>query len=162
MAFKLRFISVFRLLLFSCAVNYSEAQSLQRQIMSCTGGSVAFGNGIIHICVGQPSNTVAVTQGEIRMQQGFLQTLTRIKENKNEIFNIFPNPAIQSVFINGAFTGNETVMITTINGQVLNVSSFLLNDKTLVFNIVDLTLGTYNLQIRNHDRIIQSAILIKN
>jgi hypothetical protein len=162
MAFKLRFISVCRLFLFCCAANYTQAQSLQRQSLSCTGGSAAFGNGIIQICVGQPSNTVAVTQGSIRMQQGFLQTLTRIKENDNKIFNIFPNPAIQNVFINGAFTGDETVMITTIHGQILDVSSFLLNDKTMVLNIANLTLGTYNLQIRNHVRIIQSAILIKN
>lgn len=162
MASRLRFISVCKFFIFYCAANYVDAQCLQRQTLSCTGGSVAFGGGVIQICVGQPSNTAAVTHGQIRMQQGFLQTLTRIKENDNKIFNIFPNPAIQNVFINGAFTGDETVMITTIHGQILDVSSFLLNDKTMVLNIANLTLGTYNLQIRNHVRIIQSAILIKN
>jgi hypothetical protein len=162
MAFRQQFISVCKLLVFLCAAHYAEAQSLKRQTLSCAGGSVAFGGGDVQICVGQPSNTTSVTQGLIRMQQGFLQPLLKFVGNENALFNVYPNPASENVYINGDFTGNELAVITTIHGQVLDVKTLLLNDKTIVLNIANLKSGMYALQIRNPTRIMQSTILIKN
>ena len=162
MAFRQRFISVCKFFILYCVAQNAEAQTLQRQTLSCTGGSVAFGGGIVQMCIGQPSNTTAVTQGQIRLQQGFLQSSLRFRATDKKIFNIYPNPASQNVYINSAFTGDETANITTIHGQMLDVKALFLNDKTMVMNIANLKVGAYELQIRNHDKIIQSTILIKN
>jgi hypothetical protein len=162
MAFRQRFISVCNFFVLFCVAQNAEAQTLQRQTLSCAGGSVAFGGGIVQMCIGQPSNTTAVTQDQIRLQQGFLQSLLRFRATDKKIFNIYPNPASQNVYINSAFTGDETAIITTIHGQMLDVKALFLNDKTMVMNIANLKVGAYELQIRNHDKIIQSAILIKN
>ena len=140
----------------------AAAQSLQRQTLSCAGGSSAFGGSVVQICVGQPSNTMMVSNGYIRMQQGFLQPIIKPRVIKNKLFNIYPNPATKNVFINGDFKGGELVIISTIHGQILDVKASLLNNNTMILNISNLKAGAYALQIRNHAKIMQSTILIKN
>lgn len=162
MAFRQRFISGCKFFILYCVAQNVEAQSLHRQTLSCAGGSIAFGGGVIQMCIGQPSNTTSVTQGQIRLQQGFLQSSLSIRVADKKIFNIYPNPASQNVYVNGAFNGDETAIITNIHGQMMDIKALFLTDKTMVMNISNLKAGAYDLQIRNHFEIIQSAILIKN
>lgn len=162
MEFRQQFISVCKYLILFCAAQNGEAQSLQRQTLSCAGGSLAFGGGVVQICVGQPSNTMIASNGYTRMQQGFLQPISRFVAKENILFNIYPNPATSNVFINGDFKGGEIVIITTIHGQILDVKASLLNNNTMILNISNLKAGAYALQIRNHTKTMQSTILIKN
>lgn len=161
MAFRQQFISVCKFFALLLVAHNTSAQSLQRQTLSSAGGSAGFGRGIIQFCVGQPSNTTAVIQGTIRMQQGFLQPLLKFGTAENKIFNIYPNPASQNVYISGDFTGDEKAIITTIHGQIQDVKALLLNDRLMVCNIANLKAGTYALQIRNQASIIHNTILIK-
>jgi hypothetical protein len=161
MEFKQQFISVCKYLILFCAVHNAAAQSLQRQTLSCTGGSLAFRGGVVQICVGQPSNITAATEGTIRMQQGFLQPLLKFGSIVNKKFTIYPNPATNNVFVNGDFNGGEIAIITTLHGQMLDAKASVLNNKKMVLNIGNLKAGAYALQIRNHTKIMQSTILIK-
>lgn len=161
MEFKQQFISVCKYLILFCAAQNAEAQSLQRQTISCTGGSLTFGGGVVQICVGQPSNTMAASDGRTRLQQGFLQPLLKFSPIENSKFKIYPNPATQNVNINGDFSGNENIILTNVHGHVLDFKTVMFNNKMIIINVSNLKAGAYALQIRNKSTILQSTMIIK-
>jgi uncharacterized membrane protein len=148
--------------MFFIAIHQGGAQSLKRQTISSTGGSIHISGGMAQLSIGQPSNTVSITDGQVRMQQGFIQPIYKISKSETKSsFKVFPNPAYQNVQITGKFTGTETICLTSMQGQKVTIETEFLNNKHVLLNISQLAAGPYALQISNKSRILQSIILIK-
>jgi len=161
MDYKQQFISVCKFLIFVMAIRQGSAQTIKRQTLSCTGGSMNIGGARLQMSIGQPSNTKSVIDGQVRMQQGFIQPLFKTSKSESNNFKMFPNPACQNVQITGKFSGTEAICLTNMQGQKMSIKTEFLNNMHVLLNISNLAAGPYALQISNKSRILQSIILIK-
>ncbi len=161
MDYKHQFISVCKFLMFVVAIHQGSAQTIKRQTLSCTGGSMKVEGVRLQMSIGQPSNTKSVTDGQVRMRQGFIQPMLKPSKSESNNFKVFPNPASQNVQITGKFSGTEAICLTNLQGQKVGIKTEFLNNMHVLLNISNLAAGPYALQINNKSSILQSIILIK-
>ena len=159
-----------RFLFFQLAIliisSNSFSQSLIRSTLSCIGSSYSEDGLLVRQTVGQPSATIAFTNGTIRLNQGFQQPIITqfILEIKNPIdFEMYPNPSKGKSLlrINEEISG-YTISIYDTKGKVLKIFP----DQTLPALWLDFDQhmpGTYIVVVTTKDRIVSKPlVLIKN
>ncbi|MEQ9166751.1 MAG: T9SS type A sorting domain-containing protein [Fulvivirga sp.] len=81
-------------------------------------------------------------------------------EIKTEQFNVFPNPAKETLFINGSFAHNHLeVQIISLSGQVLSKHQYFPMSNVLEIDTQHLNAGSYILKVTSK-KISQSLRIV--
>ena len=146
--------------------NASFSQSLVRSTLSSIGSSYSEDGILVRQTVGQPSATIAFTNGTLRLNQGFQQPIIRqaILEAKNPIdLEIYPNPSKgKSLLRINEEISSYTITIYSAQGKILKI----LPDQSLPAKWLDFEQympGSYIVVVTTRERIgSKTLMLIKN
>ena len=113
------------------------------------------------------------TQGQIDIMRSVLenernglvagQTTSTIAIEDSEEFEVFPNPAIDRVFIKSNTTdaGSYEVLLFDLQGRRMNVAASTQNTFQQNLNVSKLPVGLYTLMIRKDDRHYFQKVLVQ-
>lgn len=139
-------------------------QSIQNDVISSSGGSFVSGNMQLNFSIGESvTETFQNTYGDI-LTQGFHQpmlTATGIAEtNLFPDVTIFPNPAVESVYIHiPVHYGLMKVHIYNVSGKLLEVNHY--NQGLNELNVTNLPTGVYFLKLTSENQNQKTFKLIK-
>jgi len=146
------------------------AQSIERQVIGCAGGTATVGSVIVTSTVGEVA--VETLSGTLILTQGYQQASTQpvsVKEiSVKAIFSIYPNPTTNNSILE--ITAENTNTSTTVelyspNGKLISSQEIDLvagSKSTTTLNLSSQAAGVYYIKIRDSQAKLSKTIrLIK-
>ncbi|MDD4373044.1 MAG: T9SS type A sorting domain-containing protein [Bacteroidales bacterium] len=104
-----------------------------------------------------PNLEVNITpDGTITGDTTYVITYVGLAENKLE-FNLYPNPAKNSIFLKSNITVEANIILTDAQGKIIN--EFLASENTLMMNLTGLEPGIYILHIITNNQMITKRFI---
>lgn len=153
---KNRYKPLIFLILLVIGVGWADAQSLDRQVVSCAGGQYFADNLHFSWTLGQIENVTA-TNGGYMLSQGFQQPHRLILTARPEVqalaarLRLYPNPTRSELTLSFEFTqpGTLTLTITDITGKIVlpnQTHELKQNFGSIPLDVQPLAAGMYFLQ----------------
>ena len=109
--------------------------------------------------VSEDANSIIIMPDQDLTLTANLHSTVGLSELSNNKFKVYPNPATESITVEGIIGSEVAISILSPMGQVVYYSEF--NDEVQNIDISNLSSGIYILQISNGSRIIQNSRMLK-
>ncbi len=139
-----------------------NSQTISRQSISSTGGSISYNGISVQSVVGQSSNTINTIQPQGGLRQGFIQPPAQSAVFAKTLPSvlIYPNPSTGVFHIKMDFESGDHFVVNNILGAKITGKEILSKTNEQNFNLEGNSEGVYIITIFRQSQIIKTTKLV--